>query len=86
MKALQDKINDITKEHNFEIFAEKIATALNILHFYQLITMLYLLTAKRQTKQKYLLQTLKPINKNTNIGTASDSFYKVINTLITGQI
>ena len=25
MKTLQDKINDITIEHNFEIFAEKIS-------------------------------------------------------------
>ena len=80
MKTLQDKINDITKEHNFEIFAEKISNGIK----HQAILSIYgdfiSFDCKTLEEAKYLLETLKPINKNTIIGTANDSFYKVINT------
>ena len=80
MKTLQDKINDITKKHNFEIFADKISNGIK----HQAILSIYgdfiSFDCKTLEEAKYLLQTLKPINKNTIIGTATDSFYKVINT------
>ena len=80
MKTLQDKINDITREHNFEIFADKISNGIK----HQAILSIYgdfiAFDCKTLEEAKYLLETLKPINKNTIIGTAADSFYKVINT------
>ena len=80
MKTLQDKINDITRKHNFEIFAEKISKGIK----YQAILSIYgdfiSFDCKTLEEAKYLLKTLKPINKNTIIGTVTDSFYKVINT------
>ena len=80
MKTLQDKINDITKEHNFKIFADKISNGIK----HQAILSIYgdfiSFDCKTLEEAKYLLETLKPINKNTIIGTATDSFYKVINT------
>ena len=80
MKTLQDKINYITKEHNFKIFAEKISKGIK----HQAILSIYgdfiSFDCKTLEEAKYLLETLKPINKNTIIGTATDIFYKVINT------
>jgi len=80
MATLQDKINDIKREHNFEIFAEKISKGIK----HQAILSIYgdfiSFDCKTLDEAKYLLQTLKPMNKNTTIGKASDIFYKVINT------
>ena len=80
MKTLQDKINDITREHNFKIFAEKISNGIK----HQAILSNYgdfiSFDCKTLEEAKYLLETLKPINENSIIGTATDNFYKVINT------
>ena len=79
MATLQDKINDITRKHNFEVFAEKISNGIK----HQAISSNYgdfiSFDCETLEEAKYLLETLKPINKNTRIGTATDSFYKVIN-------
>ena len=79
MKTLQDKINDITIERNFEIFAEKISNGIK----HQAILSIYgdfiAFDCKTLEEAKYLLETIKPINKNTIIGTKMDIFYKVIN-------
>ena len=80
MKTLQDKINDITREHNFKIFADKISNGIK----HQAILSIYgdfiSFDCKTLEEAQYLLETLKPINKKTSIGNETDSFYKVINT------
>ena len=80
MATLQDKINDIKRKHNFEIFADKISKGIK----HQAILSIYgdfiAFDCKTLREAKYLLETLKPINENTIIGTAKDIFYKVIKT------
>ena len=80
MATLQDKINDITRDHNFEIFADKISKGIEHTAFLSAYNDVISFDCKTLEEAKYLLETLKPINKNTIIGTATDSFYKVINT------
>ena len=80
MKTLQDKINDIIIEHNFEIFADKISNGIKHTAFLSAYNDVISFDCKTLDEAKYLLTNVKPINKNTNIGTANDSFYKVINT------
>ena len=80
MKTLQDKINDITKEHNFEIFADKISNGIKHTAFLSAYNDVISFDCKTLDEAKYILTNVKPINKSTTIGTANDSFYKVINT------
>ncbi len=80
MATLQDKINDITKEHNFKIFADKISNGMKHTAFLSAYNDVISFDCKTLEEAKYLLETLKPINENSIIGTANDSFYKVINT------
>ena len=67
MATLQDKINDITRKHNFEIFADKISNGIKHTAFLSIYGDFISFDCKTLEEAKYLLETLKPINKNTII-------------------
>jgi len=78
METLEQKIQKLTQEHEFKAFAKSISNGIKHTAIVYKPKNFISFKCKDINEAKYLLNTLKPINEKTIIGTASDKFYKVV--------